>query len=295
MMAYGSDWDDEQYQNFTMTIIESWENEMREWFFSNYENPVHKCPYDKGFHYIYGGPYNALDVLSQQFSGKYPDELIEEIANELSEDCEEWSGTGEEEFYEMELYELNSAIENNNPFENFRFGMDCLSQIKAYLTIENRDDREPLYRLQKMMLFVSCITVLETYLSDVFKIQVRNSKENKRLFLKTKNFNEKIEIKDIFQHFEQLEGTIQQKINELNFHNLPMVKSLFNQVLKIDIGEIEELNKSIKNRHDFVHRSGKDLQGNRIDVSLIEVEALIQNIKEFCDNINNKIINKAVI
>lgn len=68
---------------------------MESWFLSRYEDPSNNCPYESaegGFQYIWGGPYDAYEELSSEFSGVYPDEIIENLADELNDVCFEWSG-----------------------------------------------------------------------------------------------------------------------------------------------------------------------------------------------------------
>lgn len=82
--------DDSHIPNF-----EEMKNEMRTWFFRNYENPVEQCPYESkegGYIYIHGGPYDAREELFNKFWEQYPNEVIEELAQELEETCWEWSG-----------------------------------------------------------------------------------------------------------------------------------------------------------------------------------------------------------
>lgn len=75
--------------------FEEMKERMREWFFTYYEDPAQNCPYESkegGYFYIWGGPYDARDVLTDQFSGEYPDEIIEELVQELEAECWNWSG-----------------------------------------------------------------------------------------------------------------------------------------------------------------------------------------------------------
>ncbi|HEX9023368.1 MAG TPA: HEPN-associated N-terminal domain-containing protein, partial [Geobacteraceae bacterium] len=65
------------------------------WFYSKYEDPANNCPYESkegGYQYIWGGPYDAYEELFQEFSGIYPDEIIEDLADELNDRSYEWSG-----------------------------------------------------------------------------------------------------------------------------------------------------------------------------------------------------------
>lgn len=67
---------------------------MRAWFHSNYEDPVQNCPHDSGeggYIYIWGGPHDARDVIFTQFSGEYPDDVLEELVKELEAESWEWS------------------------------------------------------------------------------------------------------------------------------------------------------------------------------------------------------------
>src|SRR5262245_31613642 len=46
-------------------------DEMVEWFHSNYEDPANHMPYESaegGYQWIWGGPYDASDVLQDEFS-----------------------------------------------------------------------------------------------------------------------------------------------------------------------------------------------------------------------------------
>lgn len=61
---------------------------MRQWFFQRYTNPDDAMlPYVDGrYLFLYGGPYNAREVLTQEFSGCYRAEEIEALVENL-EDC----------------------------------------------------------------------------------------------------------------------------------------------------------------------------------------------------------------
>ena len=76
---------------------------MREWFFAHYEDPVERTPYQSsegGYLWIWGGPYDADEVLQDEFSGLVSYEAIEELARELSHTCYEWAPKASEDDYE---------------------------------------------------------------------------------------------------------------------------------------------------------------------------------------------------
>src|SRR5215469_8320252 len=62
---------------------------MIDWFFQNYEDPVHSLPYESaegGYIWIWGGPYNARDELGGKFSDLVSEKLIEEAVEEIQRD-----------------------------------------------------------------------------------------------------------------------------------------------------------------------------------------------------------------
>ncbi|KRP85079.1 hypothetical protein AOQ72_04975 [Bradyrhizobium yuanmingense] len=59
---------------------------MIRWFHQNYEDPVNETPIDSGeFIYIWGGPYDARDELFAKFGYIVPEELIEEVAQDVEQ------------------------------------------------------------------------------------------------------------------------------------------------------------------------------------------------------------------
>jgi hypothetical protein len=71
--------------------------EMVDWFNENYEDPAHHVSYDTsegGYQYVFGGPYNADDVLRDQFPSA-ADEDIDEAVSIIEQDGNEWVRKGQ--------------------------------------------------------------------------------------------------------------------------------------------------------------------------------------------------------
>ena len=69
---------------------------MADWFFTKFEDPVHRCPYngaEGGYQFIHG-QYSAEEQLREHFEGKMPEALISKLADKLSLG-DDWSGTGD--------------------------------------------------------------------------------------------------------------------------------------------------------------------------------------------------------
>lgn len=74
------------------------------WFYRHYEDPVHNCPYESaegGYQYIWGGPYDAREEIEAQFpkaSAKVVDAVVAELEDDTEDTpgCTEWSGVPKE-------------------------------------------------------------------------------------------------------------------------------------------------------------------------------------------------------
>jgi hypothetical protein len=137
-----------------------------------------------------------------------------------------------------------------------------------------------------MMIFGFCITALEAYLAGVFARKVMNDDKLKERFLKHAMNDQKMPLAEFYQIQKTIDTTIKAKIADMSFHSLGRVKPLFKNVLQTDIGDIAELARLIEKRHDFVHRGGKDKNGNEVTTTETEVEALIAKIREFCRSLD---------
>lgn len=82
--------------NFVTGSIDEQIDNMKEWFLENYEPPENNLPYESregGFLYIWGGPYEIEEVLSEEFGSDVSEHImnicIEQIEEEYGE--LEWS------------------------------------------------------------------------------------------------------------------------------------------------------------------------------------------------------------
>jgi hypothetical protein len=82
-------------------MIEAAVDAMVEWFFDNFEDPVNSTPWEDGYVYIWGGPYDASeeledtfgDELEKQFGEKLRARVIAEAVNRIEADGFEWVPT----------------------------------------------------------------------------------------------------------------------------------------------------------------------------------------------------------
>ncbi|OZB18871.1 MAG: hypothetical protein B7X53_02025 [Hyphomonas sp. 34-62-18] len=76
-----------------------------EWFFEHYEDPAHRLPHisaEGGYQWIHGGPYDARDVLSDNFSDE-PEDILEAAIDQIETDGTDWSPVpGREDYDDLE-------------------------------------------------------------------------------------------------------------------------------------------------------------------------------------------------
>lgn len=264
---------------------------MRQWFFENYEDPANRTPYESaegGYIYIYGGPFEAQEELGEEFGGLVKDEFIDELAGELNDICWEWTHTERPGDYgdDDDYYEIDAALDESVPLDAVYIKLD---KIKRLLNECGRMDAD-LRQFHLMMTFSFCITVLESYLSDTFIKKVFSDQKHKEKYLQANPDlrSRKITLCEIYKEHSSLDKTIKDAISKTSFHDLGKIAGIYKGVLDIDFGDVGALISHVNKRHDFVHRAGKDNEGNDVVVTKNEVDALIAEIGDFCRLIDAK-------
>lgn len=78
---------------------------MVEWFHENYEDPANRTPYESaegGYQWIWGGPYDAREQISDHFSDSANDDEIEAAVNEVEKDgIVDWAPTESPDDYDQ--------------------------------------------------------------------------------------------------------------------------------------------------------------------------------------------------
>ncbi|RIW08285.1 hypothetical protein D2T81_00810 [Azospirillum brasilense] len=80
---------------------------MKAWFEQNYEDPVHRTPYqtsEGGYQWIHGGPYYAQEELMGEFEGLASEKMINDLVEELEHECTEWTSAPDRDDYYDEGY-----------------------------------------------------------------------------------------------------------------------------------------------------------------------------------------------
>lgn len=259
---------------------------MRAWFLENYEDPVERTPYESregGYIYIWGGPYDAHDELSI-FGGYVPDDVIEELADDLSMDCPEWTSAEKPSDYEDGY--LNLILSDNEYFKSFNDSIEHVNEILA-ANIAGAAQTH-LFGL----LYVSVITAVETYLSDAFINIVLNDGAHLRTFVeKNPEFAKKtFNLSEVFLKHEGIKDEVKEYLISQLWHNIKKIKPMYKTTLDVSFpADLGKIFKAINIRHDLVHRNGKNKDGEQVVITKEIIEALITDASGFINHVNEQL------
>lgn len=177
--------------------------------------------------------------------------------------------------------------EDESDYENYVFDLTP-EQISTVLDeVDNLSvlSKEFLYR----QLFAGTITSMEAFLSSTLIRAVLSSDENKRKFVEKylPYREEHISFSSIYQRMENMDATIQETLRGLMYHNLGKIKPIYKDVLDIDLGDISDIMKAVQIRHDIVHRSGKDNEGNLHPISREDVIKLVETVSSLMSRVSS--------
>ncbi|MBO8133100.1 MULTISPECIES: hypothetical protein [Dickeya] len=280
---------------------------MRNWFFENFEDPANSCPYETregGYAYIYGGPYEASEELQAMFEGYVKFGYIQELVNELQEQCYEWSGNSNniDDWYDEDLYDAVTSSEK--PFFKFVENIDGIKSLAKGEYTNEQEDRllsilytnvitalETLY----VELFINSIDKDESYIADFIekgKTEFKVSKEIVALPFKGEPI-EKIR--------EELIKAIKEHLISASWHNTNQVVKRYKATYDINVQKdwpIDAIEIATLKRNHLVHRGGKDKDGNPVVITEQDLEQLLDQAmslgKKLYDSLDNAMQKKTV-
>lgn len=166
------------------------------------------------------------------------------------------------------------------------------------VSVETEELKEYYYRL----IYANVIASMEAYLSKTIITLVINNEDLFWNFVQKFKWNdEKINISQIKQVYDEMDIKVQMALAEVLYHNLPKVKGMYKDILNIaileDKKEMSYLCKAVEIRHDIVHRNGrKNIRKkalNNVDeyhnIQLEQVEELIKCVDKLVSSVEEQI------
>ena len=175
-------------------------------------------------------------------------------------------------------FEFEAITENNDYSKNF---YDEIQNLESLLTLDvpTLELKNILYR----QIFISIIGTLETYLSSAFINRTFDSQENLRRFICShpEFKNQKFEIREIFDKYDEIENIAQKVMLDTIYHNLPIVRNMYRDTFNINFPNFSEIYQAVLIRHDLVHRNGFTKDGDQVVIKKEDINQLINNVKSF--------------
>ncbi|MBL0603792.1 MULTISPECIES: hypothetical protein [Aeromonas] len=271
---------------------------MRDWFFENYEDPVESCPYDGGeggYAFIYGGPYDASEVLQEMFDEHVNFDLIQELADDLQEQCLDWSANSNniDDWYDEDVY--NAIISANDPYHKFH------ENIEKIRSISSQNDGNPQRAHLLGLLYTNVVTALETFYVELFVSRVAYDDKFLTAFIEKNKTNFKVDKAIAVLPFkgetidkvkEELIKAIKEHLVAASWHNIEVVLKLYKDTFSIKASNqwpIADIEAATLKRNHLIHRGGKDKEGNVVEITDEELNALMDKALLIVDNLYNSV------
>lgn len=258
---------------------------MRDWFSNNFEDPANSCPYESregGYAYIYGGPYYASDELQEMFGEYVKPNYIQELADELDNECYEWSGNSSNasDWYDEDLYDAVTSSES--PFNEF---LENLEKIRSISKVECQEEHKP-HLLG--ILYANVITTLETLYVELFTKSLEESENFIIKCVETSDIKYRASKLVTLMPFNnetsesikmELIKEVKEHLIKCNWHITNQVigrfKSIFNIKAQRD-WPFDSIDTATKTRNDLIHRGGKDREGNTVVITMQKLDELLE-------------------
>jgi hypothetical protein len=218
-----------------------------------------------------------------------PDEVIDEVVEELEIECDAWTRTPCRDDYD-DHDELVAEIGTITGFyHNFT---DAILDIERLLATEVEDSVALCFR---RLLFVNVITALETYLSDAFSSTVLNDPALIRRFIETTpDFKvQKVTYSDIFKAAQEVKKKARTYLFDVVWHHIERIKPMYLNTFGITFpSDVGEIFRAVLKRHDIVHRNGKTKDGEEIVLGREDVTKLIEVVAAFVQHIDGQLARR---
>ncbi|MBQ4836022.1 hypothetical protein [Pseudoalteromonas luteoviolacea] len=236
----------------------------------------------------------ACGNCGQEYIGFYTVEVgtfpvFEVIENHASNNCERCSSKIDIIFRYDKAAARSDYVSPDIVSSEDAFYVYSKSYTNALYSLKELSDYEgPKSDLIHRLFFSHSITILETYLSDLFKFFINNNFECFLKFLESSRHlkNEKYTLAEYLRNPSIALDKVNERLNSIVFHNLSSVDALFLGVFEVSLNSIigkenrSVLQNIIEDRHDLVHRNGKSICGDVHEVSVSTKDRVITIIDD---------------
>ena len=275
-----------------------------EWFHENYEDPVHRLPYNSkegGYQWIYGGPYDA----NEELTGRFPEEseeIIEAAVKEIESDgIFDWAPTSKPEDYDYGNEEL---LDNNDSEDKHKAIKDRLDTVQKATPLAESVEWNS--SNQKIRITPASVNNIALWEGDLERLhdEISDIKNNNRL--SNSHADIILEIERLESRFEKYKNSPQQIHDEMEItlRSVQRIESeegitndvhtqRFKEILEVCIldikGDVPEVQEVIKKRNNLrLTQLPDDEQDSLLSIAkdvtpYIEDELIKQDMEQDCE------------
>jgi hypothetical protein len=203
--------------------------------------------------------------------------------DKLSEEYDDYSASNDEQtFFELENWEVKGKSKIEIFDETIKASEEVLHSKFTSITTKKI----------LVMLHGHVVASLEAFLSSTFiSITLSSDRYLRKLVENDPELAKaKFSLKDIFAKQANLKNDLGKYLQDLIFHKIDKVNLLYGSVLGVDFGDVKWLCKAVVLRHHCVHRAGYDKDGNEVDITVSDIEALIFQCNKLVHFIESEVI-----
>ena len=255
------------------------------WFTDRYCDPAIDTPYngrEGGYLYVHGGPYSPDDELNQQFGDVVPDDVIQEAVDDLeSEVGDNWAPIYHEREEEDWEWDEPDFPASDVPLERLKAR---LLEGNAVMTLTGDPAAQA---LATQLVYVQTLGALEAFLYETALYWLDQDDERvKNCITLLPTFSQQtISLKEIFTEYEGLRAKVREYLYHLVWHRWKDVSPLYEKGLGVKLPSTRVFQDALQARHDIVHRSGTDKEGNPVVISADDVRQLSGQVEAFCGQV----------
>lgn len=223
---------------------------------------------------------NCIEWIRQQYG----------IEIDPDEDHQEWAALAIEYSAMLEAEEAELEwINSHSHSEFFREFSAELATASALLTLSRNQHADTLNKL----VYAHVVTLMEALISSVVRnLLVSERRQLMKLIVGYKKLSGiTVTLQQIAEDPKIVEKTVLKTLAEISFHNVSTIHQVLNAMFGKHMNDLElgEVGRICKKRHDIVHRNGKTLDDQPIELTLQEVQQMIDTIREFSEDIDSRI------
>ena len=264
---------------------------MRDWFLSNYCDPAEETPFESvegGYIWIWGGPYEPGAVLMERFGEIADHEQIDRLANELRLTAGlEWAPRrpgGYDDRFEVEVGDSDAPL------------LRLRERLAKGLRALDLHGDESAMGLVPSLIYGAAISSLEAFLYETVMYWVEGD-DNVLRSIVTKLpalKDQPMKLGEIFQQYEELRVRVKGHLQNIIWHQWDKVAQLFIHGFGFNPPTFKPFEDALLRRHDIVHRSGHDKEGNPVAIARVDVFSLALAIDGFAQQLCKQTIDRAL-